>query len=98
MRPVAEQAGGHLREGPRERAARGDEDETFVEQLAEELASAGAEGLTDGELALARGIAREQKHDYVGQRDEEHEADHGHQHVQRVAVLLVVSGESPWLR
>ena len=45
-------------------------------------------------LALPRRVPRHQEHDHVAQSDQQDQPHHCHQHAQRLAVHLVVSGEA----
>ena len=54
----------------------------FGEQLADQMAAAGANGGTDGDFALASGGAREQEIGDVGTGDEQNEAHSPHQNQQ----------------
>ena len=68
------------------------EHDAFGEQLADDPAAAGAERCTNGELAGARGAARQQQVGDVAARDEQHEADGAEQreHPPRVVADEIV--------
>ena len=58
------------------------EDHAFGEQLAHEVAAAGAQRGADGHLAAARGGARDQQAGHIGAGDQHDEAHRHHQHQQ----------------
>jgi hypothetical protein len=79
--------GGRSSRGPRPARGRagGGEEDALGEELPDDAAAARAEGDADGDLAPARGGAREQQVGDVGAGDEQHAADGSEEDVDRRA-------------
>jgi len=69
----------------------------FHKKKTEQRAAACAEGKAQAEFTLAGCIAGHEQHDDVGERDEQHKANHGHEDAQRLAIFLIEPGSS-WRR
>ena len=90
---MAKDARGCLSECPGKRAAGGDQQKAFHKKKTEQRAAACAEGKAQAEFTLAGCIAGHEQHDDVGERDEQHKANHGHEDAQRLAIFLIGAGE-----
>ena len=77
------------------RAAGERDDETLDQQLLDDAPPAGAEREADGDLALTRRGARDQQVGDVGAGDQQHAADHRHQHPQRPASARCAAYDQP---
>ena len=73
----------HRRQPETDEAAGAGEQQALDEELAHELAARGAERQPHGDLALAHEAARDEQVGDVGAGDEQHQADHAHQHDER---------------
>ena len=92
-RPLPQHARRQLGKTPRQRAGHDHQQQTLGEQLAQQLAAPHAQRQPQRELSLPGGIAGHQQHHYIGERNQQHQANHGHQHAQRLAVHPVIPGK-----